>query len=86
MEAEEEGAPHDSGCGFDTPEPGTACFFPTVTHAEPTIAKILLSLAVVGDRVHHRHRLQRGVLRAPRQASRRTHRALPGSCVAASSS
>ena len=36
-----------TGCGFDTPEAGTVCFFPTVTHAEPTLAKILLSLAVV---------------------------------------
>ena len=45
--AEEEGGHHDTGCGFDTPEAGTACFFPTVTHAEPTLAKILLSLAVV---------------------------------------
>jgi NADH-quinone oxidoreductase subunit L len=43
----EEGGHHDSGCGFDTPEAGTVCFFPTVTHAEPTLAKILLSLAVV---------------------------------------
>ena len=36
-----------SGCGFDAPEPGTACFFPGVSHAEPTFAKILLSLGVV---------------------------------------
>ncbi len=42
----EEGA-KKSGCGFDAPESGTACFFPSVTHAEPTFAKILLSLAVV---------------------------------------
>jgi NADH-quinone oxidoreductase subunit L len=42
--AEEE---HASGCGFETPPPGTACFFPTLTHAEPKFAKILLSLGVV---------------------------------------
>ncbi len=42
----EEGA-KKSGCGFDAPESGTACFFPSVTHAEPTFAKILLSLGVV---------------------------------------
>jgi NADH-quinone oxidoreductase subunit L len=36
------------GCGYDVPEPGTACFFPAVTHAEPTINKIFLSLGVVG--------------------------------------
>jgi NADH-quinone oxidoreductase subunit L len=42
----EEGA-EQTGCGFDTPEPGTACFFPTVSHAEPKFAKILLSLGVV---------------------------------------
>jgi NADH-quinone oxidoreductase subunit L len=42
----EEGA-KKSGCGFDAPEPGTACFFPGVSHAEPTFAKILLSLGVV---------------------------------------
>jgi NADH-quinone oxidoreductase subunit L len=35
------------GCGYDVPEPGTACFFPAVTHAEPTINKIFLSLGVV---------------------------------------
>jgi len=35
------------GCGFTTPEPGTVCFFPAVTHAEPKFAKILLSLGVV---------------------------------------
>ena len=42
----EEGA-KKSGCGFDAPEAGTVCFFPGVSHAEPTFAKILLSLAVV---------------------------------------
>ncbi len=42
----EEGA-KKSGCGFDAPEPGTACFFPAVSHAEPSFAKILLSLGVV---------------------------------------
>jgi NADH-quinone oxidoreductase subunit L len=36
-----------SGCGFTAPESGTVCFFPGVSHAEPTFAKILLSLAVV---------------------------------------
>jgi len=42
----EEGA-KKSGCGFDAPEPGTACFFPSVSHAEPSFNKILLSLGVV---------------------------------------
>jgi NADH-quinone oxidoreductase subunit L len=37
----------ESGCGFDAPAPGTACFFPSVSHAEPAFPKILLSLAVV---------------------------------------
>jgi len=45
-EGGEEGA-KKSGCGFDAPEAGTVCFFPGVSHAEPTFAKILLSLAVV---------------------------------------
>jgi NADH-quinone oxidoreductase subunit L len=36
-----------TGCGFTAPEPGTACFFPGVSHAEPEFAKILLSLGVV---------------------------------------
>jgi NADH-quinone oxidoreductase subunit L len=36
-----------TGCGFDAPEPGTACFFPAVSHATPTLGKILLSLGVV---------------------------------------
>jgi NADH-quinone oxidoreductase subunit L len=45
-EGGEEGA-KKSGCGFDAPEAGTVCFFPSVSHAEPKFAKILLSLAVV---------------------------------------
>jgi NADH-quinone oxidoreductase subunit L len=36
-----------TGCGFDAPVAGTVCFFPGVSHAEPTFAKILLSLVVV---------------------------------------
>jgi NADH-quinone oxidoreductase subunit L len=43
---ESEGA--EEGCGLSDPEPGTVCFFPAVTHAEPTLPKILLSLGVVG--------------------------------------
>ncbi|MGA7759960.1 MAG: NADH-quinone oxidoreductase subunit L [Ilumatobacteraceae bacterium] len=46
-EGEGEQGAKKSGCGFDAPEPGTACFFPGVSHAEPTFAKILLSLGVV---------------------------------------
>jgi NADH-quinone oxidoreductase subunit L len=34
-------------CGYETPEGGTACFFPSVDHAEPTFPKIMLSLGVV---------------------------------------
>jgi NADH-quinone oxidoreductase subunit L len=42
-----EGGGKATGCGRSEPEPGTACFFPAVVHAEPKFAKILLSLAVV---------------------------------------
>ncbi len=45
-EGGEEGG-HSTGCGFESPESGTVCFFPSVSHAEPTFAKILLSLVVV---------------------------------------
>ena len=45
-EGGEEGG-EKSGCGFTAPEPGTACFFPAVSHAEPKFTKILLSLGVV---------------------------------------
>ena len=38
---------HATGCGFTAPEEGTACFFPTVSHAEFKWSKALLSLAVV---------------------------------------
>ncbi len=38
---------YTTGCGRTLPEPGTACFFPKVNHAEPELSKILLSLAVV---------------------------------------
>jgi NADH-quinone oxidoreductase subunit L len=47
-EAATEGGHEVGGCGYVTPEAGTACFFPSVTHAEPTISKIFLSLGVVG--------------------------------------
>jgi NADH-quinone oxidoreductase subunit L len=46
-EAGGEEAGYSTGCGFSEPEPGTACFFPTVSHAEPKLSKILLSLGVV---------------------------------------
>ena len=46
-EGGEEGA-EKSGCGFDAPEAGTVCFFPSVTQAEPKFTKILLSLGIVG--------------------------------------
>ena len=36
-----------TGCGFETPEAGSVCFFPKVTHAVPELGKILLSLGVV---------------------------------------
>jgi NADH-quinone oxidoreductase subunit L len=45
-ESAEEGG-EKTGCGFTAPEPGTACFFPGVSHAEPKFTKILLSLGVV---------------------------------------
>jgi NADH-quinone oxidoreductase subunit L len=44
---EEEEAAHEEGCGFTPPEEGTACFFPTVSHAEFKWSKAALSLAVV---------------------------------------
>ncbi|NOX28530.1 MAG: NADH-quinone oxidoreductase subunit L, partial [Actinobacteria bacterium] len=44
----EDGEGAKAGCGFATPEPGTACFFPVLSHAVPTISKIFLSLGVVG--------------------------------------
>ncbi len=34
-------------CGFETPAPGTVCFFPAVTHAEPKLVKILAATATV---------------------------------------
>ncbi len=46
-DGEEGGHSTKSGCGFDAPEAGTVCFFPSVSHAEPTFAKIMLSLGVV---------------------------------------
>ncbi len=45
-EAEGDGAAK-TGCGFTSPEAGTVCFFPAVSHAEPKFAKILLSLGIV---------------------------------------
>jgi NADH-quinone oxidoreductase subunit L len=44
---EEDEAAHAEGCGFTAPEEGTACFFPTVSHAEFAWSKAALSLAVV---------------------------------------
>jgi NADH-quinone oxidoreductase subunit L len=35
------------GCGRSTPAEGSVCYFPAVSHAVPTLGKILLSLAVV---------------------------------------
>ncbi len=46
-DGEEEEAEHATGCGFTAPEEGTACFFPTVSHAEFKWSKALLSLAIV---------------------------------------
>ncbi len=37
----------DVGCGRSTPAEGAVCYFPAVSHAVPTLGKILLSLAVV---------------------------------------
>lgn len=49
VEEGDEGEEHHGGvgCGYEVPTAGTACFFPAVTHAEPTISKIFLSLGVV---------------------------------------
>jgi NADH-quinone oxidoreductase subunit L len=46
-QAEEEEGEKKTGCGFTVPESGSACFFPKVSHAEPELGKILLSLGVV---------------------------------------
>jgi NADH-quinone oxidoreductase subunit L len=35
------------GCGRSTPAEGSVCYFPAVSHAVPTLGKILLALAVV---------------------------------------
>jgi NADH-quinone oxidoreductase subunit L len=45
-EAESEGG-KKVGCGRSTPAEGSVCYFPAVSHAVPTLGKILLSLAVV---------------------------------------
>lgn len=45
-EAGEEGKA--GGCGFDTPEEGTVCLFPAVSHAEFKWSKAILSLVIVG--------------------------------------
>ena len=39
---------HATGCGFEAPEEGTACFAPTVSHAEFKWSKAALSLIIVG--------------------------------------
>ena len=44
--AGEEGG-HSAGCGITAPTEGSVCFFPAVTHAEPELPKILLSVGVV---------------------------------------
>jgi NADH-quinone oxidoreductase subunit L len=38
---------HSEGCGRTDPAEGSVCFFPAVSHAEPELSKILLSLGVV---------------------------------------
>ena len=45
--AEGEEAAHASGCGFEAPEAGTACYFPTIDHAEFEWSKAALSLVIV---------------------------------------
>lgn len=35
------------GCGFSSPEPGTACYFPAVSHAKFKWSKAALSLVIV---------------------------------------
>lgn len=44
---DDHGDDHHGGCGFDTPAAGSVCFFPSVTHATPSLGKVLLSLGVV---------------------------------------
>jgi NADH-quinone oxidoreductase subunit L len=44
---EGEAAGHSSGCGFEAPEEGTACFFPSVSHAEFKWSKAAVSLVIV---------------------------------------
>lgn len=45
-DAESEGG-KKVGCGRSTPVEGSVCYFPAVSHAVPTLGKILLSLGVV---------------------------------------
>ena len=74
--AEEE---HATGCGHEAPEPtGTACFFPTVDHAEFEWSKAVLSLAIAAaGLLVGRARLRRP-LHPAQPPSRRAHRALAG--------
>ena len=39
---------HATGCGFEAPEEGAACYAPTISHAEFKWAKAALSLIIVG--------------------------------------
>ncbi|MFK7916686.1 MAG: NADH-quinone oxidoreductase subunit L [Ilumatobacter sp.] len=45
--AESEAGAKKTGCGFETPQEGTVCFFPAVAHAVPTYGKILLAIGIV---------------------------------------
>ena len=71
--AEEEGG-HSTGCGFETPEPATACFFPAVDHAEPELSKILLSVGIVAGAYAVAIAFCVIVLRPQEQAARRPDR------------
>lgn len=44
---EAEAGAKKTGCGFATPQEGTVCFFPAVSHAVPTYGKIALALGIV---------------------------------------
>ncbi|MFK8026335.1 MAG: NADH-quinone oxidoreductase subunit L [Ilumatobacter sp.] len=45
--AEAEAGEKKTGCGFETPQEGTVCFFPAVAHAVPTWGKIALAIGIV---------------------------------------
>ena len=67
-----------TGCGFETPEPGTVCFIPTQNHAESTFSKIAALARSWSPAPRHRHRRSASPSTLAGTAARRAHRALAG--------